>query len=239
MPEWQELYKKFVHPAGFHLGAEIIFQEPAKLFKLPQPVVQFDLPAFIIDDIASISNNFLYDSLGSRTVEDTFQLLDITQLTTMGDVSRGYTQNGRGYNGAAASGPTGPIYNVRLHVLSLKDNLYLNRTISSLIAGTDTTYSWAAQSREVWNTTTDDATLIRSDSAPSILYLRNGVDSYGYHGTYPAFYSGTGDNPDYMKTPYPSIITTSLAYQELGASHFAADSDMTQEYPLYDSDVRH
>ena len=29
LPDWQELYKKFVHPAGFHLGAEIVIQEPA------------------------------------------------------------------------------------------------------------------------------------------------------------------------------------------------------------------
>ena len=40
-----------------------------------------------------------------------------------------------------------------------------------------------------------------------------------------------------MTKPYPSIITTSLAYAEQGAAFFEADSDMTQLYPLYDSDI--
>lgn len=216
LPEWRELYKKFVHPAGFHLACEVVIQSPGKLFEAPAIPVAFDLPEYILQSVASISSNFLYDSLGTRPVEDTLQLVDITSLVS--EIS------------------TLGSYNYRLHVRQLSEDIYLNRTLTQLNAAYPTIYAWAAQTREIWNTTTDSATLIRVDSNPS-LHLGNGIDSYDYYGTYPSFYVGTGDNPDYLKTPYPSIITTSLAYAELGASHFAADSDMTQLYPLYDSDI--
>lgn len=248
--EWGQLYKKFVHPAGFHLGCEVVIQSPGTMFDAPQPPVFLDIPQFVLEEIGSLSLNFLYDSTGGKTspvggagtltaTADTLQLTDITHLTTMGNVTQGYTNFGRGYNGASASGPTGPIYNVRLHTGVLRDEHYLNKTITTLIGDNITTaYAWAAQSREIWDTSGDSATFIRYDQfGPTTLFGTNNIDSYGYYGTYPSFYVGTGDNPDYLKTPYPSIITTSLAYAELGASHFAADSDMTQEYPLYDSDI--
>ena len=218
MPEWEELYKKFVHPAGFHLAAEIVIQEPAINAAISAAPVPFaDTFPFSVIGSANLSDNFIYDSIGTRPVKDTLQLVDITALVS------------EVYNGIS--------YNYRLHVRPLSEDIYLNRTIAELNAAYPTTYAWAAQTRQSWNTTTDSATLIRVDSNPS-LHLGNGIDSYGYYGTYPSFYVGTGDNPSYMKTPYPSIITTSLAYAELGASHFAADSDMTQAYPLYDSDLR-
>jgi len=213
MPEWQELYKKFVHPTGFHLACEVVIQSPGKLFEVPAVSVAFDLPEYILQSVAPISNNFLYDSLGDRPVADTLQLVDITALTDMN------------YNGAS--------YNVRLHVRPLSEDAYLNQTLAVLNTQRSSIYDWASQTRQIWNTTTDSATLIRVDDAPTHI----GADSYGYYGTYPSFYVGTGDNPDYLKKPYPSIITTSLAYAELGAAHFEADSDMTQLYPLYDSDV--
>mgnify|MGYP003644352933 CR=1 FL=1 len=218
MPEWEELYKKFVHPAGFHLAAEIVIQDPAlNALVSAQPVPFADTFPFSVIGSANISNNFLYDSLGTRPVEDTLQLVDITALVS----ETIHATN----------------YNYRLHVRPLGEDIYLNRTLTQLVAAYPTIYAWGAQTRQSWNITTDSATLIRADSNPS-LHLGNGIDSYSYYGTYPSFYAGTGDNPSYMKTPYPSIITTSLAYAELGASHFAADSDMTQAYPLYDSDLR-
>lgn len=214
MPNWEQLYKKFVHPAGFHLGAEIVIQSPGKLFDNPAVATSFALPEFILAaEPASISENFLYDSIGTRPVADTLQLLDITALNTMN------------YNGVN--------YNIRMHVRPLKEDAYLNLTLAVLNTQRSSIYDWGSQTRQIWNTTTDSATLIRVDDAPTHI----GADSYGYYGTYPSFYVGTGDNPDYLKKPYPSIITTSLAYAELGASHFEADSDMTQLYPLYDSDV--
>ena len=213
MPEWQELYKKFVHPTGFHLACEVVIQSPGKLFEVPAVSVAFDLPEYILQSVAPISNNFLYDSLGDRPVADTLQLVDITALTDMN------------YNGAS--------YNVRLHVRPLSEDAYLNQTLAVLNTQRSSIYDWASQTRQIWNTSTDSATLIRTDDVPTHI----GADSYGYYGTYPSFYVGTGDNPDYLKKPYPSIITTSLAYAELGAAHFEADSDMTQLYPLYDSDV--
>ena len=215
MPNWQQLYKKFVHPAGFHLGAEIVIQSPGKLFETPAIATSFALPEFILapSEPASISENFLYDSIGTRPVADTLQLVDITSLNTMN------------YNGVN--------YNIRMHVRPLKEDAYLNQTLAVLNTQRSSIYDWASQTRQIWNTTTDSATLIRVDDAPTHI----GADSYGYYGTYPSFYVGTGDNPDYLKKPYPSIITTSLAYAELGAAHFEADSDMTQLYPLYDSDI--
>lgn len=213
MPEWQELYKKFVHPAGFHLACDVVIESPGILFDAPAIPVSFEDPEYIIHSTGSISDNFLYDSIGRRPVEDTLQLVDITSLVNMK------------YNGAS--------YNVRLHVRPLKEDAYLNSTIAALNIARTSIYDWASQTRQIWNTSTDSATLIRIDDAP----IHIGADSYEYYGTYPSFYVGTGDNPDYLKKPYPSIITTSLAYAELGASHFEADSDMTQLYPLYDSDV--
>ena len=215
MPNWQQLYKKFVHPAGFHLGAEIVIQSPGKLFDNPAVATSFALPEFILtpSEPASISENFLYDSIGTRPVADTLQLVDITALNTMN------------YNGVN--------YNIRMHVRPLKEDAYLNLTLAVLNTQRSSIYDWGSQTRQIWNTTTDSATLIRVDDAPTHI----GADSYGYYGTYPSFYVGTGDNPDYLKKPYPSVITTSLAYAELGAAHFEADSDMTQLYPLYDSDV--
>jgi hypothetical protein len=214
MPNWEQLYKKFVHPAGFHLGAEIVIQSPGKLFDNPAVATSFALPEFILAaEPASISENFLYDSIGTRPVADTLQLLDITALNTMN------------YNGVN--------YNIRMHVRPLKEDAYLNLTLAVLNTQRSSIYDWGSQTRQIWNTTTDSATLIRVDDAPTHI----GADSYGYYGTYPSFYVGTGDNPDYLKKPYPSIITTSLAYAELGVAHFEADSDMTQLYPLYDSDV--
>jgi hypothetical protein len=213
LPEWRELYKKFVHPAGFHLACEVVIQSPGKLFETPAVPVAFDLPEYILHSAASISSNFLYDSLGDRPVADTLQLVDITALSPMN------------YNGVN--------YNIRMHVRPLKEDAYLNQTLAVLNTQRSSIYDWASQTRQIWNTTTDSATLIRVDDAPTHI----GADSYGYYGTYPSFYVGTGDNPDYLKKPYPSIITTSLAYAELGAAHFEADSDMTQLYPLYDSDI--
>ena len=213
LPEWRELYKKFVHPAGFHLACEVVIQSPGKLFETPAVPVAFDLPEYILQSAASISSNFLYDSLGDRPVADTLQLVDITALSPMN------------YNGVN--------YNIRMHVRPLKEDAYLNQTLAVLNTQRSSIYDWASQTRQIWNTTTDSATLIRVDDAPTHI----GADSYGYYGTYPSFYVGTGDNPDYLKKPYPSIITTSLAYAELGAAHFEADSDMTQLYPLYDSDI--
>lgn len=215
MPNWQQLYKKFVHPAGFHLAAEIVIQSPGRLFETPTIATSFALPEFILtpSEPASISENFLYDSIGTRPVADTLQLVDITSLNTMN------------YNGVN--------YNIRMHVRPLKEDAYLNLTLAVLNTQRSSIYDWGSQTRQIWNTTTDSATLIRVDDAPTHI----GADSYGYYGTYPSFYVGTGDNPDYLKKPYPSVITTSLAYAELGAAHFEADSDMTQLYPLYDSDV--
>lgn len=213
LPEWGELYKKFVHPAGFHLACEVVIQSPGKLFETPAVPVAFDLPEYILQSAASISSNFLYDSLGDRPVADTLQLVDITALSPMN------------YNGVN--------YNIRMHVRPLKEDAYLNQTLAVLNTQRSSIYDWASQTRQIWNTTTDSATLIRVDDAPTHI----GADSYGYYGTYPSFYVGTGDNPDYLKKPYPSVITTSLAYAELGAAHFEADSDMTQLYPLYDSDI--
>ena len=213
LPEWRELYKKFVHPAGFHLACDVVIQSPSKLFETPAVPVAFDLPEYILQSAASISSNFLYDSLGDRPVADTLQLVDITALSPMN------------YNGVN--------YNIRMHVRPLKEDAYLNQTLAVLNTQRSSIYDWASQTRQIWNTTTDSATLIRVDDAPTHI----GADSYGYYGTYPSFYVGTGDNPDYLKKPYPSIITTSLAYAELGAAHFEADSDMTQLYPLYDSDI--
>lgn len=213
LPEWRELYKKFVHPAGFHLACEVVIQSPGKLFETPAVPVAFDLPEYILQSAASISSNFLYDSLGDRPVADTLQLVDITALSPMN------------YNGV--------YYNIRMHVRPLKEDAYLNQTLAVLNTQRSSIYDWASQTRQIWDTTTDSATLIRVDDAPTHI----GADSYGYYGTYPSFYVGTGDNPDYLKKPYPSIITTSLAYAELGAAHFEADSDMTQLYPLYDSDI--
>ena len=215
MPNWQQLYKKFVHPAGFHLAAEIVIQSPGRLFGTPPIATSFALPEFILtpSEPASISENFLYDSIGTRPVADTLQLVDITSLNTMN------------YNGVN--------YNIRMHVRPLKEDAYLNLTLAVLNTQRSSIYDWGSQTRQIWNTTTDSATLIRVDDAPTHI----GADSYGYYGTYPSFYVGTGDNPDYLKKPYPSVITTSLAYAELGAAHFEADSDMTQLYPLYDSDV--
>jgi len=213
LPEWRELYKKFVHPAGFHLACEVVIQSPGKLFETPAVPVAFDLPEYILQSAASISSNFLYDSLGDRPVADTLQLVDITALSPMN------------YNGVN--------YNIRMHVRPLKEDAYLNQTLAVLNTQRSSIYDWASQTRQIWDTTTDSATLIRVDDAPTHI----GADSYGYYGTYPSFYVGTGDNPDYLKKPYPSIITTSLAYAELGAAHFEADSDMTQLYPLYDSDI--
>lgn len=213
LPEWRELYKKFVHPTGFHLACEVVIQSPGKLFETPAVPVAFDLPEYILQSAASISSNFLYDSLGDRPVADTFQLVDITSLHS-------WSLNGINYN-------------VRTHVRPLKEDAYLNQTLAVLNTQRSSIYDWASQTRQIWNTTTDSATLIRVDDAPTHI----GADSYGYYGTYPSFYVGTGDNPDYLKKPYPSIITTSLAYAELGAAHFEADSDMTQLYPLYDSDI--
>jgi len=217
MPSWEELYKKFVHPAGFFLGAEIVIQEPAINSIISGVTAKiFDIQPFAVHGEASISENYFYDSLGSRLTAQTFQELDITSLTSE-------TFNGN-------------VYNLRLHTQPLRNDIYLNRTITELEAAYPTTYAWAAQTREIWNTTADSASFIRSDSNPT-LSLGNGIDSYGYHGTYPSFYVGTGDNPSYMTKPYPSIITTSLAYAEQGAAFFEADSDMTQLYPLYDSDI--
>ena len=216
LPAWQELYKKFVHPAGFHLGAEIVIQEPAGNITISGVTAPlFDLPPTILSDIASISDNYLYDSLGMALTKETLQSTDITQLVS----------------------PTinGSVYNLRLHTGPLKFENYLNRTIAEADANYPTIYAWAAQTRQIWDTTTDSAELLRQDSIP--LFINNGADSYGYFGVYPSFYVGTSDNPDYLKKPYPSIITTSLAYAELGAAHFEADSDMTQLYPLYDSDI--
>jgi len=216
LPDWQELYKKFVHPAGFHLGAEIVIQEPAIntiISGVTAPL--FDLSPTILFDIASISDRYLYDSLGIAPIKETLQSTDITQLVS----------------------PTinGSVYNLRLHTGPLRFENYLNRTIAEADAYYPTIYAWAAQTRQVWDTTTDSAALLRQDSVP--LHFNNGIDSYGYFGVYPSFYVGTGDNPSYMTKPYPSIITTSLAYAEQGASFFEADSDMTQLYPLYDSDI--
>lgn len=219
IPAWGELYKKFVHPAGFHLAAEIVIQSPGKVFSTDAVAVGslLEPTEFNLDvGIGTITQNFIYDSLGASNVPETTQKFDITSTTKM------Y------FNGDS--------YNVRLHTRPLREDIYLNRSITTLSAAYPTLYSWGAQTREIWNTTTDSATLIRVDSNPS-LHLGNGIDSYGYYGTYPSFYVGTGDNPDYLKTPYPSIITTSLAYAELGAAHFAKDSDMTQAFPLYDSDI--
>jgi len=214
MPSWEELYKKFVHPAGFFLGAEIVIQEPAINSTISGVTAKiFDIQPFAVHGQASISENFLYDSIGTRPVADTLQLVDITALNTMN------------YNGVN--------YNIRMHVRPLKEDAYLNLTLAVLNTQRSSIYDWGSQTRQIWNTTTDSATLIRVDDAPTHI----GADSYGYYGTYPSFYVGTGDNPDYLKKPYPSIITTSLAYAEQGAAFFEADSDMTQLYPLYDSDI--
>ena len=160
MPNWQQLYKKFVHPAGFHLGAEIVIQSPGKLFETPAIVTSFALPEFILapSEPASISENFLYDSIGTRPVADTLQLVDITSLNTMN------------YNGVN--------YNIRMHVRPLKEDAYLNLTLAVLNTQRSSIYDWGSQTRQIWNTTTDSATLIRVDDAPTHI----GADSYGYYG---------------------------------------------------------